>query len=87
MLYHHFESHAGALEQERPALTIGLRVYACSLRDYYLKTRFPNQYPIPTVPSDVYTQDQARDAKNKAQKIFDMMTEVVQTERAQNHAH
>ena len=85
--YHKLEGHAGALEQERPALTIGLRVYARSLRDHYLKTRFPNQYPTPTVPSDVYTQDQARDAKNKAQKIFGMMTEVVQTERAQNHAH
>jgi len=85
--YHKLDGHASALEQERPALTIGLGVYACSLRDYYLKTRFPNQYPIPTVPSDVYTQDQARDAKNKAQKIFDMMTVVVLTEIAQNHAH
>ena len=43
-------------------------------------TRFPNQYPTPTVPSDVYTQDQARD-----QNIFDMMTEVVPTERTLNH--
>ena len=83
--YHELDGHAGALEQERPALTVDLGVYARSLRVHYLKTRFPNQYSTPTVPSDVYTQDQARDAENKAQKIFDMMTQVVQTERA--HAH
>ena len=76
--YHDLDGHAGALEQEKPALTIGLRVYASSLRDHYLKSRFPNQYHPPTAPSDVYTQDQARDAKQKAQKIFDMVTEVVQ---------
>ena len=76
--YHDLDSHAGALEQEKPALTIGLRVYASSLRDHYLKSRYPNQYYPPTAPSDVYTQDQARDAKQKAQKIFDMMKEVVQ---------
>ena len=76
--YHDLYSHAGALEQERPALTFGLRVYASSLKNHYLKPRFPNQYHPPTAPSDVYTQDQARDAKQKAQKIFDMVTEVVQ---------
>ena len=76
--YHDLDSHAGALEQERPALTKGLRVYASSLRNHYLKSRFPNQYYPPTAPSDVYTQDQARDAKQNAQKIFDMMKEVVQ---------
>ena len=76
--YHDLDGHAGALEQERPALTIGLRVYASSLRNHYLKSRFPNQYHPPTTPSDVYTQDQARDARQKAEMIFDMMTEVVQ---------
>ena len=75
--YHDLDGHAGALEQEKPALTIGLRLYASSLRDHYLKSRFPNQYHPPTAPSDVYTQDQARDAKQKTQKIFDMMKEVV----------
>ena len=77
---HELEGHAGALEQERPALTFGLRSYARSLRDHYLKPRFPNQYSSPIVPSDVYTQDQARDAQSKAQKIFEMMTKVVQPE-------
>ena len=76
--YHDLDGHAGALEQERPALTIGLRVYASSLRKHYLKSRFPNQYHPPTTPSDVYTQDQARDARQKAEMIFDMMKEVVQ---------
>ena len=78
--YHDLDGHAGALEQEKPALTIGLRVYASSLRDHYLKSRYPNQYHPPTAPSDVYTQDQARDAEQNAQKIFDMMKEVIQTE-------
>ena len=75
--YHDLDGHAGALEQERPALTIGLKVYASSLRNHYLKSRFPNQYHPPTAPSDVYTQDQARDAKQKAEMIFDMMKEVL----------
>ena len=46
--------------------------------DHYLKSFFPKPICICTAPSDVYTQNQARDARQKAEMIFDMMTEVVQ---------
>ena len=75
--YHDLDSHAGALQQERPALTIGLRAHVSSLRKHYLKSRFPNQYHPHTSPSDVYTQDQARDAKQKAEMVFEVMKEVL----------
>ena len=78
--YHDLDGHARALEQERPALTKRLRVCASSLKEHYLKSRYPNRYCPPEAPSDVYTQDQAREAKEKAKRMFDMMEEVIQTE-------
>ncbi len=77
LMFHHLVGHAGALEQMEPRLTTGLRTNARALENYYTETRFPNRYTPPCVPADRFTPDQARDAHRIAEKILQMMREVV----------
>ena len=78
--HHDLVGHAGALEQERRHLTVGLQQLAQALQspDYYLKTRFPNQYVPHAVPAEQFSPAQAREAATCAEKILDMMKRLVE---------
>ena len=72
--------HAGALEQERRQLTVGLQRRARALEQpgYYLKTRFPNQHEPLAVPAEQFSPTQAREAATYAEEILDMMKQIVE---------
>ena len=40
------------------------------LDQYYIPTRYPNGLPSPTVPSEMYTESQARLAREAAERVF-----------------
>ena len=75
--HHQLVGHARGLEQMRPQLTSGLYISALALGNYYLETRFPNLYSPPAVPADHFAPDQARDAQRNADRILQIMTNVV----------
>ena len=78
--HHELLGHARALEQleqVKPHLTSRLSMNALALDNYYLKPRFPNQYSPPAVPADHFTSDQASNAYRNAQRILQMMRNVV----------
>ena len=75
--HHGLVVHARALEQMRPHLTIGLSTCALALENYYLETRFPNQYSPAAVPANYFTSDQAREAQRNAARILQMMRNVI----------
>ena len=72
--------HAGALEQVRRQLTVGLlqRARALESPGYFLKTRYPNQHVPPAVPAEQFSPDQAREASTYAEEILDMMKQLVE---------
>ena len=60
--HHRLNGYAWNLSLERPTLTDGLSTLTRSLESYYLDTRYPNRHPGPTtIPSDVFTSEQARE--------------------------
>ena len=72
--------HAGALEQVRRQLTVGLlqRARALESPGYFLKTRYPNQHVPPAVPAEHFSPAQAREAATCAEEILDMMKQLVE---------
>ena len=78
--HHDLVGHAGALEQERRLLTVGLQQRAQALESpgYYLKTRFPNQHVPLAVPAEQFNPTQAREAAICAEEILDMMKQIVE---------
>ena len=77
LIHHKFVGYAGALEQERRSLTSGLQTLSRNLESYYTKTRYPNVYSPPCVPSTKFGPSNARDAEMIASRILDMMKMVV----------
>ena len=76
--HHRLTGHACNLHLERPTLTDGLSTLTHSLESYYLDTRYPNRHPGPTtIPSDVFTSEQAREARESAKAILGMMKRLV----------
>ena len=76
--HHRLTGHAWNLQYEKPALTKGLSTLTHSLESYYLDTRYPNCHPGPTtIPSDVFTSEQAREARESAEAILEMMKRLV----------
>ena len=75
---HNLTPLAYALQAKEPSSTQGLAGYTTPLEDYYLDTRFPNQYPGSTmIPADHYTPEDAQQAKENAENILDMMKTLV----------
>ena len=75
---HNLTPLAYALQAEEPFSTQGLAGCTIPLENYYLDTRFPNRYPDgTTIPSDHYSPQDAQEAKENAEKILDMMKELV----------
>ena len=78
--HHLITNYAGSLHSERPNLTEGLRGYVAAVSKYYNKTRWPNQYSPHGVPADHYHPDQAIEAEENANLVFEMMKVVVHKE-------
>ena len=75
---HNLTPLAYALQAEEPSSTQGLAGYTIPLEEYYLDTRFPDQYPGSTmIPSDHYSPEDAQQAKENAENILDMMKTLV----------
>ena len=70
---HHLVGHANALAQVRAGSGNLLRTRASRLESYYLDPRYPNRYSPARVPSDQYTSDQARLAKEAAEDILEIV--------------
>ncbi len=74
---------AYALEGASTDLREGdLAQFVGPLETYYLDTRYPNRHPPYTIPTDVYTLDQARQAKEAADIILDLVKNVVNWSRS-----
>ena len=75
---HNLTPLAYALQANEPSSTQGLAGYTTPLEDYYLDTRFPDQYPGSTmIPADNYSPEDAQQAKENAEDILDMMKTLV----------
>ena len=68
--WHQLASHAGALEQEKPSQTKGLRNLVQSLESFYLDTRFPNRYTPDKVPSEQYSLEDAVLGEKTAKEVM-----------------
>ena len=74
---HNLKSHAQAISSENPGQLAALPQLATSMEPFYLETRFPNRYPCPTAPVDIYKPDQAIVAADCAEKIFVLIDKIV----------
>lgn len=71
---HALTGHASALQAH---LNPGLVGLASQLENYYLKTRYPNVYFPPSVPSTNFELSDALQAEQMAHVIFRMMKDIV----------
>ena len=77
---HNLSTHAYGLQSEQPGETHGLAAHTTPLETYYLDPRYPNRWPPGIVPADRYTYQQAEDAKDHAQAILDIITNIIENE-------
>jgi HEPN domain-containing protein len=45
---------------------------------YYISTRYPDAIPYPAVPSEVYTEKQARESLNMTKEIYNFVKTKIQ---------
>ncbi len=75
---HNLTSLAYELEGASTYLHDGHLVrFVAPLETYYLDTRYPNRHPPYTIPTNVYTLDQARQAKEATNVILVLIKNVV----------
>ena len=74
---HNLTNHARALSSVKPGQLATLPQLATSMESFYLETRFPNCYPLPTAPVDIYKPDQAIVAVDCANTIFGLIEKLV----------
>ena len=78
LIDHNLSRHAQALQAEKPEETLGLADHTIPLEDYYLKTRYPNQWKGYTdIPFDHYIQEDADQAKDHAKAVLDIVNSVM----------
>ena len=75
---HDLISHAHALEQlNANAAGLATNVHSLQDQDCYLKTRYPNRFGAEhKVPSNEFSQEQARDALQSGRKIFEIVKKI-----------
>jgi len=73
--HHDLLVHASALEQVDSNAS-GLMANARLLNDYYLKTRYPNQYSPHRVPSQLVSLEEAEQAARAGEKIYDIVNRI-----------
>ena len=72
--------NARSLEAVQPGKTEGLVQHAIELEDYYLKTRYPNQWEGYTdTPAEHYTVEDADQAKDHARAVLDIVRVIMPT--------
>ena len=74
---HYLCDHAHSLERKHPSETIGLVSHASSLEEFYLDARYPNMWPLPTVPADKYEKSDADAAKHHAEAILEIVKKLI----------
>ena len=74
---HNLTNHARAISSEKPGQLVTLPQLATSMESFYLNTRFPNLYPCPTAPVDIYKPDEAIVAFDYAKTIFGLVEKLV----------
>ena len=75
---HQLLNNAHALCSLRPHLARNLPSLCCHLEAYYLKTRYPNQWPCHTdAPFEHYNLEDAEAAKNYARKILEIVISII----------
>ena len=68
---HDLEGYAISIEQSEHC--VGLRYPAIRLNGYYTKTRYPDEYSPPAVPSENFSPEQAREAEQDARMILEII--------------
>ena len=74
--WHQLVGHARAIEQHISSAS-GLEKLASTLETYYLKTRYPNVYHPPSVPSSYYHLQQAGQAECTARMILEIIQNII----------
>ena len=78
LIDHNLSRHAQALQAAKPEEALGLADHAIPLEDYYLKTRYPNQWKgYMDIPFDHYTQEDADGAKDHAKAVLDTVKAIM----------
>ena len=73
--WHQLVGHAKAIEQHFSS-TSGLQALASTLETYYLKTRYPNLYYPPSIPSSYYDLQRAEQAEQTARMILEIIQSI-----------
>ena len=76
LVSHSISTHAFGLHSECPDETRGLVSHTTALENYYLNPRYPNRWPSGTVPADMYTYEQAKEAKDHAEAILRIIQKI-----------
>ncbi len=71
-------THAYGLQSERPGETHGLVNHTTPLENYYLHPRYPNCWPSGIVPADMYSYEQAKQAKDHAEAILRIIQNIIE---------
>ena len=75
---HYLERYAISIEQSEPSrFNLGLRHLAIKLDEYYNKTRYPDEYDFPMVPSENFNPQQARQAEHDARRILEIIQSIM----------
>ena len=78
---HSISTQAYGLQSERPGETHGLISHTTPLENYYLEPRYPNLWGPGVVPADMYTYEQAKQAKDHAEAILKIIQNVAENEQ------
>ena len=73
--------HAYGLQSERPGESQGLISHTIPLENYYLEPRYPNHWGPGVVPADMYTYEQAKQAKDHAEAILKIIQNIAENEQ------
>ena len=75
---HDLDGYARSIEQSDPSHCYSeLRYPAINLNGYYSRTRYPDEYDPPEVPSNKFSPEQAREAVQNARKILEIIRNIV----------
>ena len=78
LIDHNLCRHASSLMAAKPIATEDLIRHCASLDDYYLKTRYPNQwFGYSDIPFDHYNKEEADEAISNAEKVLDLVKSIV----------
>ena len=81
LVSHSINTHAYGLQFERPGETHGLVSHTIPLENYYLDPRYPNRWEPVAVPADMYTYEQAKQARDHAEAILKIIQNIAENEQ------